>query len=115
MLEESRLADRFDTSAAYDAPVNEEAAGAVLPIYLCPSTVTLADDRDEYRTLSGRGAIDYGGMFGSQEVAKRMNRSRQAVRQMLWRALLKLKAAFGDTESLHLPQRSLKEDGSSDA
>ncbi len=73
MLEEGGLADRFDTSAAYDAPVNEEAAGAVLPIYLCPSTVTLADDRDEYRTLSGRGAIDYGGRFGSQEVSKRMN------------------------------------------
>jgi RNA polymerase sigma-70 factor (ECF subfamily) len=45
-----------------------------------------------------------------REVAKRMGRSREAVRQMLWRALQKLKTIFGDTESLHLPDRQLVED-----
>ncbi len=42
------------------------------------------------------------------EVARRMNRSRQAVRNLLLRALGALKDSFGDTESLHLPPRSLK-------
>lgn len=43
------------------------------------------------------------------EVARRMSRSRQAVRNLLLRALTALKGSFGDTESLHLPPRSLKE------
>ena len=76
MLEESSLADRFDMSAAYDDPVNREAAGAVLSVYLCPSTATLADDRDDDDdglTTAGLGVTDYGGMFGSQEVAQLMN------------------------------------------
>ncbi len=45
-----------------------------------------------------------------KEIAKIMNRSPNAVMQLLWRALEKLKANFGDTESLHLPDRSLLED-----
>jgi RNA polymerase sigma-70 factor (ECF subfamily) len=46
-----------------------------------------------------------------REVAERMGRSREAVRQMLWRALQKFKTAFGDTESLHLPRRALSPEG----
>ncbi|MBI4586291.1 MAG: sigma-70 family RNA polymerase sigma factor [Planctomycetes bacterium] len=42
-----------------------------------------------------------------EEIARRMDRSPQAVKQLLWRALKKLKESFGDTESLHLPRRSL--------
>ncbi len=42
-----------------------------------------------------------------REIAERMNRSEEAVRQLLARALKKLKAGFGDTESLHLPDSSL--------
>ena len=49
-----------------------------------------------------------------KEVACRMNRSHDAVRQLLVRALQKLKADFGDTESLHLPRRGLREDGETD-
>ena len=41
------------------------------------------------------------------EIAARMNRSPNAVMQLLWRAMEKLKANFGDTESLHLPDRDL--------
>ncbi len=50
------------------------------------------------------------------EIAKRMQRSEDAVHQLLARALRKLKASFGDTESLHLPHRSLrrKEPGDAD-
>jgi RNA polymerase sigma-70 factor (ECF subfamily) len=50
------------------------------------------------------------------EAAQRMNRSPDAVKKLLYRALKKLKAAFGDTESLHLPDRSLEEaEGRGDA
>ena len=44
-----------------------------------------------------------------KEIAERMSRSQDAVKQLLARALRKLKSAFGDTESLHLPDRSLEE------
>ena len=41
------------------------------------------------------------------EIANRMNRSPKAVYQLLWRALQKLRESFGDTESLHLPDRNM--------
>ncbi len=41
-----------------------------------------------------------------KEVGKRMGRSPKAVSMLLLRALLKLKNAFGETESIHLPDRS---------
>lgn len=41
------------------------------------------------------------------EVARRMGRSPDAVKKLLRRALRKLREAFGDTESLHLPDRNL--------
>lgn len=44
-----------------------------------------------------------------KEVAVRMDRSPAAVKQLLWRALKQLRASFGDTESLHLPDRSMWE------
>ncbi|MBI4601615.1 MAG: RNA polymerase sigma factor [Planctomycetes bacterium] len=42
-----------------------------------------------------------------EEAAQRMGRSADAVKQLLYRALKELKEAFGDTESLHLPDRGL--------
>ncbi len=42
------------------------------------------------------------------EAAKRMGRTPEAVKQLLYRALKQLKAEFGDTESFHLPERSLR-------
>jgi len=44
-----------------------------------------------------------------KEVASRMGRSHDAVRQLLRRALQELKQNFGDTESLGLPPRRLTE------
>jgi RNA polymerase sigma-70 factor, ECF subfamily len=44
-----------------------------------------------------------------KEVASRLGRSHDAVRQLLRRALQQLKESFGDTESLGLPQRRLEE------
>jgi RNA polymerase sigma-70 factor, ECF subfamily len=46
-----------------------------------------------------------------EKVAARMNRSPDAVKKLLWRALKQLKKAFGDTESLNLPDRSLLPEG----
>lgn len=46
-----------------------------------------------------------------KEVAQRMGRSTTATSQLLWRALQKLKTAFGDTASFSLPERSLREQG----
>ena len=42
-----------------------------------------------------------------KEIARRWNRSPDAVAHLLFRALRKLKESFGDTESLHLPPRAL--------
>lgn len=49
-----------------------------------------------------------------EEVARRMGRSRQAVRSLLFRALRALRESFGDTESLRLPPRSLGKEGHPD-
>lgn len=45
-----------------------------------------------------------------KEIAVRMNRSADAVTNLLSRALAKLKDGFGDTESLHLPDRTLRQE-----
>jgi RNA polymerase sigma-70 factor (ECF subfamily) len=42
------------------------------------------------------------------EIGRRMERSTDAVKQLLRRALKELKSQFGETESLHLPERSLR-------
>ncbi len=46
-----------------------------------------------------------------KEIALRMNRSPNAVKKLLARALDELKKRFGDTESLHLPDRRLDTKG----
>jgi RNA polymerase sigma-70 factor (ECF subfamily) len=42
-----------------------------------------------------------------QEIAARMDRSTEAVKKLLARAVLRLRRSFGDTESFHLPDREL--------
>jgi RNA polymerase sigma factor (sigma-70 family) len=44
-------------------------------------------------------------------IAERLGRSKSAVKSLLLRALKELKRSFGDTESFHLPDRSLRRDG----
>ena len=41
----------------------------------------------------------------TMEIAARMGRSKEAVKQLIFRALRRLRESFGDTESLHLPDR----------
>ena len=52
--------------------------------------------------------------LSAQEIATRMNRSPEAVHQLLWRALKKLKYSFGDTESLGLADRQLADELNND-
>ena len=50
-----------------------------------------------------------------QEVAERMDRSPDAVKKLLSRALNALRAAFGETESLRLPDKRLLREDINDA
>jgi RNA polymerase sigma-70 factor (ECF subfamily) len=63
----------------------------------------------EYRDVIRLSRIDG---LKIREIAQRMGRSEDAVKQLIVRALRRLKAAFGNTESLHLPDRSLEGGGS---
>jgi RNA polymerase sigma-70 factor (ECF subfamily) len=49
-----------------------------------------------------------------KDIAAHMHRSPGAVKVLLLRALRELKRTFGDTESLHLPNRSLEVEGGRD-
>ena len=49
-----------------------------------------------------------------KEVARKLGRTPNATSVLLLRALLKLKAVFGETESLHLPKEGLEVGGSED-
>ena len=46
------------------------------------------------------------------EIAERLERTPSSVRNLLFRAMKQLRASFGDTESLGLPDRAIKEEGS---
>jgi type II secretory pathway pseudopilin PulG len=58
-LEEQTLFDALDLSQPFDSPRNA-AAEAVLPVYLCPSSLRRSP------IVSGRGACDYGGIYGER-------------------------------------------------
>lgn len=46
-----------------------------------------------------------------KEIAQRLGRSEYAVKHLMARAVKRLRKTFGDTESLHLPDRALDMDG----
>jgi hypothetical protein len=80
-LEESALHEQINFAASYDSPTNAPAAAKVLPIYLCPSTVRLANGREGSvvtgTTTAGKtylgGAIDYGGIYGAAQLSPAAN------------------------------------------
>jgi prepilin-type N-terminal cleavage/methylation domain-containing protein/prepilin-type processing-associated H-X9-DG protein len=59
-LEQAALFRRLDLNAPFDGPQNAPAAATVLAVYLCPS------DRRESYLVDGRGACDYGGIYGER-------------------------------------------------
>jgi prepilin-type N-terminal cleavage/methylation domain-containing protein len=74
-LEQQNIRSRFNTSYRYDSPVNLPATSQVIPVYLCPSTNRLTNDRDGNFTgsqpltpASMRACTDYGGMFGNGQL-----------------------------------------------
>ncbi len=63
---------------------------------------------DDYREVVYLARIEG---LSMKEVAKRMGRSPEAVQKLFGRALRKLRERFGDTESLHLPDRQFRPEG----
>jgi prepilin-type N-terminal cleavage/methylation domain-containing protein/prepilin-type processing-associated H-X9-DG protein len=62
-LEESATYERIDFNYAFDHTVNAEVAATTIETYLCPSTPRSS-------TLQrGRGATDYGGIYGERIVS----------------------------------------------
>ncbi|MGB7345109.1 MAG: DUF1559 domain-containing protein [Pirellulaceae bacterium] len=59
-MEETAAYQQIDFSYAFDAPENADAGSRVIETYLCPST-----SRSNPRN-SGRGATDYGGIYGER-------------------------------------------------
>jgi prepilin-type N-terminal cleavage/methylation domain-containing protein/prepilin-type processing-associated H-X9-DG protein len=59
-LEQDALYRRLDMSTPFDSPHNAAAAATVLPVYLCPTA------RRDSPLVEGRGACDYGGLFGER-------------------------------------------------
>ncbi len=59
-VEQGPLHDRIDFGRGFDSPENADAAAEVLSIYLCPSVPRASN------LVDGRGAIDYGGIYGER-------------------------------------------------
>ncbi len=62
-LEQSAVYVHVDFRYAFDHPINESAAATPIETYLCPSTLR------DFPLNHGRGATDYGGIFGERIVS----------------------------------------------
>lgn len=59
-LEQDGVYRRVDLQQPFDSPANAPAAAQVIKVYLCPNS------RRMEPTVEGRGAIDYGGIYGER-------------------------------------------------
>ena len=59
-MEQGALYDALNLASAFDSAANSTASATVLSVYLCPSA-----RRDDVR-VQGRGAADYGGLYGER-------------------------------------------------
>jgi prepilin-type N-terminal cleavage/methylation domain-containing protein/prepilin-type processing-associated H-X9-DG protein len=59
-MEQQALQNSLNLDLGYDRPANSTAAATVLSVYLCPSS------RRQQVRVSGRGACDYGGIYGER-------------------------------------------------
>ena len=59
-LEQTSSYDRIDFAKAFDSPENASTAAEIVPTYLCPSVSR------ESNLIDGRGACDYGGIYGER-------------------------------------------------
>ncbi len=111
-----KLADRFKRhqklSLERDVPAGSHGAPSKAPrreerfARLQKALDILSPDQKEAILLSRIDGLRV------KEIADKMNRTQNAVLLLISRGLSKLKDNFGETESLHLPPRSLREQGS---
>lgn len=59
-LDQQTVAAKLDLSKPFDDPTNAEGAGASLKVFLCPAS------RRKALFVEGRGACDYGGIYGER-------------------------------------------------
>lgn len=59
-LEQSQTSEAIDFRFAFDHPINASVAAVPISVYICPSTARSS------LLNSGRGATDYGGIFGER-------------------------------------------------
>lgn len=59
-LEQDRVYRQLDLALPFDHPVNAPAAATILSVFLCPSS------RRMEPIVQGRGACDYGGIYGER-------------------------------------------------
>ena len=75
-IEQAAAWELYNQSAVYYSAANSPATSTIIPVYLCPSTVTFSRVRSgnttgdvngngRYDPGDNMGMIDYGGMFGS--------------------------------------------------
>ena len=78
-LEQTALWEQIDFLSAYDSSKNAPAAVTSLSVYLCPSTVRMAGDREGSFVVPATSAeqalaaIDYGGNYGAAFVSPSAN------------------------------------------
>lgn len=72
-LEQGQVHARFDFGASFREASNRQAAGSVLPVFLCPSTATTTRSGPTSGDINGNGVwdpgddlawTDYGGLYG---------------------------------------------------
>jgi len=99
--------------AAADLPALDESPGTALrrDERFERLEKALAGLSPEYRQVVRLARIDG---LKVKEIAARLEKTPNAVKHLLARALKELRERFGDTESFHLPHRSLKREGEGD-
>lgn len=102
MAEDARKARPPSTAA--DVPVGTPSPSQILRRHERFDRLEAAVEKltPEYRQVVLLSRVEG---LSAKEIADRMNRSPNAVRHLIVRALRELRAHFGDTESLHLPDR----------
>lgn len=66
-IEQQQVYDLFRFDREFDHRNNRQATSTILPVFLCPSTSRMQDDRTSRElTKAGRGATDYGGITGAR-------------------------------------------------
>ncbi len=114
------LGDLLRKAARHESPKSSIEQTATGP---SPSRIERRDERFErFQDAIDKLPADYRKVLilsriegrSAQEIGERMGRTPNAVYHLIVRALELLRQQFGDTESLHLPDRRLRREGAGD-